>query len=146
MQPLRLMNAFGLVSYSLSPSGARRLLAACFPLRNEAIPIPGLGRHLLNISVDATMSKHYRTLNSFACFPALGVDGKRQVHIRHGADLNHDRSTPVPHDAKLRLAHARNPGRPVAQPGASRRGRRSARGNRSNSTPTARLRIMSWEW
>ena len=71
VQPLRLMNASGLVSYSLSPSEARRLLAACFPLRNEAIPIPGLGRHLLNISLDATMNKHYRTLNSFACFPAL---------------------------------------------------------------------------
>ena len=71
VQPLRLMNAFGLVSYSVSPAGARRLLAACFPLTNEAIPIPGLNRHLLNISLDATMNKHYRSLRSFVCFPPL---------------------------------------------------------------------------
>jgi GR25 family glycosyltransferase involved in LPS biosynthesis len=71
VQPLRLVNAFGLVSYSVSPAGARRLLAACFPLRKDAIPIPGLNRHLLNISLDATMNKHYRALRSFACFPPL---------------------------------------------------------------------------
>ena len=69
--PLRLVNAFGIVCYSVSPAGARRLLAACFPLRNEAIPIPGLNRHLLNISLDATMNKYYRGLNAFACFPPL---------------------------------------------------------------------------
>jgi GR25 family glycosyltransferase involved in LPS biosynthesis len=71
VQPLPLVNAFGIVSYSVSPTGARRLLTACFPLRNEAIPIPGLNRQLLNISLDATMNKHYRALRAFACFPPL---------------------------------------------------------------------------
>jgi glycosyl transferase family 25 len=71
VQPLRLVNAFGLVSYSVSPAGARRLLAACFPLRNDAVPIAGLNCRLLNISLDATMNKHYRTLRSFVCFPPL---------------------------------------------------------------------------
>ena len=71
VQPLPLMNAFGIVSYSVSPAGARRLLAACFPLRNEAIPIPGLQRQLLNISLDVTMNKHYRALKAFVCFPPL---------------------------------------------------------------------------
>ncbi len=71
VQPLRLLNAFGLVSYSISPAGARRLLAACFPLRNEVIPIVGLNRLLMNISLDATMNMHYRSLQSFVCFPPL---------------------------------------------------------------------------
>jgi glycosyl transferase family 25 len=71
VMPLRLVNAFGIVSYSITPAGARRLLAACFPLRNEAIPIPGLNRQLLNISLDATMNKHYRSLRSYVCFPPL---------------------------------------------------------------------------
>jgi GR25 family glycosyltransferase involved in LPS biosynthesis len=71
VQLLPLMNAFGIVSYSVSPAGARRLLAACFPLTNEPIPIPGLNRLLANISLDATMNRHYRTLKSFACFPPL---------------------------------------------------------------------------
>jgi glycosyl transferase family 25 len=71
VMPLRLVNAFGIVSYSISPAGARRLLAACFPLRNDVIPIPGLNRQLLNISLDATMNKHYRSLRSYVCFPPL---------------------------------------------------------------------------
>jgi glycosyl transferase, family 25 len=71
VQLLRLVNAFGLVSYTISPAGARRLLEACFPLRNHPIPIPGLNRRLLNISLDATMNGHYRALRSFVCFPPL---------------------------------------------------------------------------
>jgi GR25 family glycosyltransferase involved in LPS biosynthesis len=70
--PLRLVNAFGIVSYSVSPAGARRLLAACFPLRNDPVLIPGLNNRLLaNISLDATMNRHYRALTAFACFPPL---------------------------------------------------------------------------
>ena len=71
VMPLRLVNAFGIVSYSVTPAGAKKLLAACFPLRNDPIPIPGLNRLLANISLDATMNRHYRSLNAFACFPPL---------------------------------------------------------------------------
>lgn len=71
VQPLRLVNAFGLTAYTVSPAGAQRLLAACFPLANEPIPIPGLNRLLANISLDATMNRHYRALRAYACFPPL---------------------------------------------------------------------------
>jgi glycosyl transferase family 25 len=72
VMPLRLVNAFGIVSYSVTPAGARRLLAACFPLRNDPILIPGLNNRLLaNISLDATMNRHYRSLNAYVCFPPL---------------------------------------------------------------------------
>jgi glycosyl transferase, family 25 len=71
VQPLRLAGAFGIVCYSISPAGARRLQEMCFPLTNEPIPIPGLSRLLLNISLDATMNRHYHSLRAFACFPPL---------------------------------------------------------------------------
>src|SRR5262249_28456365 len=71
VQALRLATAFGLVSYSLSPSGARRLLQRCFPLRDEAVPVPGLRAVPRNTSLDVTMNKHYPALAAYACFPPL---------------------------------------------------------------------------
>jgi hypothetical protein len=69
--PLRLFGAFGVLCYSVSPKGARFLRSHCFPLRNEIIPIPGLGRPLRNFSIDVLMNKYYRVLNAFVSFPPL---------------------------------------------------------------------------
>ncbi len=69
--PLRLIGAFGLVCYSLSPAGARALRQRCFPLKNEAIAIPGLGRELLNFGIDCATNKHYLALKSYVAFPPL---------------------------------------------------------------------------
>ncbi len=69
--PLRLLQAFGNVCASISPRGAERLNTMCFPLRNEAVPIPGLGRNLLNSGLDTVMNRYYRTLNAYVCFPPL---------------------------------------------------------------------------
>jgi GR25 family glycosyltransferase involved in LPS biosynthesis len=71
VQPLRLINVFGLAAYTISPTGARRLLAACFPLTNEPIVIAGMDHLLANISLDATMNRHYRALQAYVCFPPL---------------------------------------------------------------------------
>jgi glycosyl transferase family 25 len=70
-QALRLLHAFGLVCYSISPRGAGRLLQRCFPLKNERIEIPGLQRSIRNFALDCAMNKHYRSLGAFACFPPL---------------------------------------------------------------------------
>ena len=69
--PMRLVAAFGIVCYSLSPRGARSLSERCFPLRNEIVSIPGLGRDVLNFGIDSIMNKHYRALRSYVCFPPL---------------------------------------------------------------------------
>ena len=69
--PFRLFNAFGLLCYSISPKGARLLLGLCFPLRNELIPVPGLGRQLKNFSLDVLMNKYYRVLKAYVSFPPL---------------------------------------------------------------------------
>jgi glycosyl transferase, family 25 len=69
--PLRLLAAFGIVCYSVSPRGARRLLDRCFPLANELISIPGCRRRLPNTSVAHVMNKHYGDLKSYVSFPPL---------------------------------------------------------------------------
>jgi hypothetical protein len=69
--PLRLLTAFGLVCYSVSPAGAQRLRERCFPLRNETIPIPVGPRRVTNYNIDVAMNKHYRALRAFVCFPPL---------------------------------------------------------------------------
>ena len=71
MLPLRLTTAFGLVCYSLSPKGAQVLLRKCFPLKNENIAIPGLGRKLTNFGLDTAMNKHYGSLKAYVSFPPL---------------------------------------------------------------------------
>ena len=69
--PLRLIGAFGIVCYSVSPKGAQRLSDWCFPLRNEVVPVPGLGRNLINFTIDTMLNKYYRALQSYASFPPL---------------------------------------------------------------------------
>lgn len=69
--PLRLVNAFGLICYSISPKGARSLGESCFPLRNEVGPIPGLRRRLVNFGIDVMMNQYYRVLKSYVSFPPL---------------------------------------------------------------------------
>jgi len=68
---LRLFGAFGTACYSITPNGARRLRQACFPLRNERIMIPGLGRVLTNFGIDVVMNKYYPAINAYVCFPPL---------------------------------------------------------------------------
>ena len=69
--PLRLTAAFGLVCYSISPKGARRLRELCFPLRNEVVPLHGLKRNIANHNIDSVTNKYYRALESYASFPPL---------------------------------------------------------------------------
>ena len=67
----RLVGAFGTVCYSLSTKGANRLSELCFPLKNEVVNIPGLGKEIPNIGIDTVLNKHYPAVQAFACFPPL---------------------------------------------------------------------------
>ncbi|MFL5327330.1 MAG: glycosyltransferase family 25 protein [Gemmataceae bacterium] len=69
--PLRLIGAFALVCYSVSPKGAKSLLELCFPLTNESIFIRAIDRMVGNFAMSATMNRHYADLNAYACYPPL---------------------------------------------------------------------------
>jgi tetratricopeptide (TPR) repeat protein/GR25 family glycosyltransferase involved in LPS biosynthesis len=69
--PLRLLTAFGIMAYSVSPAGARRLHARCFPLRDEPLAVPGLVRQVTHATLDVAMNRHYRDLRAYVCFPPL---------------------------------------------------------------------------
>ena len=71
VRPMRLIAAFGVVCYSLSPKGARSLSGRCFPLRNEVVSVPALRRRFVNFTIDSIMNKHYRDLKSYVSFPPL---------------------------------------------------------------------------
>ncbi len=70
-QPWRLLGAFGVVCYSLSPQGAARFRRLCFPLKNELIDVPGFPRPLPPLNIDTPMNKYYRDLNAYVSFPPL---------------------------------------------------------------------------
>jgi GR25 family glycosyltransferase involved in LPS biosynthesis len=69
--PLRLLGAFGILCYSVSPKGAFLLRSLCFPLRNELVSIPGLNRSIKNYTLDTVMNKYYRELQAFVSLPPL---------------------------------------------------------------------------
>ena len=86
VQPLRLIATFGLVCYSVSAPGARRLASLCFPLKNERISVPGMRARLPNAGLDTVMNRHYGELRAYACFPPLvwtdNDKGTSDIHPR----------------------------------------------------------------
>lgn len=69
----RLLQGFGLCAYAISPSGARRLLECCLPLRAQEYQQLGLDRMVRNVGLDVVTSFHYGSLNAFAAFPPLAI-------------------------------------------------------------------------
>jgi len=70
---LRLHACFGTVSYSISPSGARKFLQRCFPLHQFVLSIPDFGINLQSGGLDAELCRHYQSTESRVCFPPLVV-------------------------------------------------------------------------
>jgi GR25 family glycosyltransferase involved in LPS biosynthesis len=73
----RLACAFGIMAYSISPGGARKLLGASRPLRPFSLPLPGENRSVDNFGIDTVMSALYPQLRAFAVFPPLAVSPNR---------------------------------------------------------------------
>jgi glycosyl transferase, family 25 len=69
----RLMRAFGLVCYSVTPAGARKLHQQCLPIKPMSIYFPGLNRTLANMQVDYMTNDLYPRINAYVCFPPLAV-------------------------------------------------------------------------
>ena len=70
---LRLKHGFGLPGYLISPSGARKLLQHCTPLRREPI---ALGRGIPAIianHIDCLLNSCYQNFNSYAIDPPIAL-------------------------------------------------------------------------
>ncbi len=67
----RLNNAFGICAYAISPSGAKRLISACFPMDNRLISIPAVGQSIRSFGLDCMMNAYYGRLSAYACFTPL---------------------------------------------------------------------------
>jgi len=70
---LPLLCAFGLMAYSISPGGARKLLGSCRPLRPFKLIIGNPDFSVDNTSIDVMMSALYPQLRAFVCVPPLVV-------------------------------------------------------------------------
>lgn len=69
----RLVRAFGTVCYTLSPSGARKLLDRCLPIGPFTIPFPMVNPEFPNNGIDIAMNREYEAVNAYVSLPPLVV-------------------------------------------------------------------------
>lgn len=75
----KLLWAFGITCYTITPKGARTLKANCLPLETKYIHCPdGLRAapnlpYFITLGIDNAMNEFYRGMNAFVCFPPLVV-------------------------------------------------------------------------
>ena len=67
----RLLNAFGLCCYWLSPSGAQRLLAGCYPLTLEPTEIPGVMTRYPGSAIDTRLNAFFPRVEAYVTLPFL---------------------------------------------------------------------------
>lgn len=72
-QLFRLIRSFGVICYTVSPAGAKKLLERCLPVRAMTISVPGVNARLPNYGIDIMMSSVYPDLNAYVGFPPLAV-------------------------------------------------------------------------
>lgn len=71
---MRLDKCFGLPCYSVSPTGAAKLLQLCWPPRAKAVYVPGLKSNwVLNDGIDKLAMAAYPQINAFVALPPLAV-------------------------------------------------------------------------
>jgi glycosyl transferase family 25 len=88
-QAFRLDIAFGLPAYTISPGGAKKLTARCFPLTDFTRNVPLLPQPIRNEGVDVALSQAYPLTDSYACFPplALSPNDRASSTIQNGQYL-----------------------------------------------------------
>ena len=69
----RLRHAFGLCGYVISPAGARKLLARCFPMDNRMVDFPGTGNRFAVFSIDSMMNAFFRALDAYVFIGPLAL-------------------------------------------------------------------------
>ena len=66
-------HAFGLCGYVISPAGARKLLARCFPMDNRMVDFPGTGNRFAVFSIDSMMNAFFRALDAYVFIGPLAL-------------------------------------------------------------------------
>ncbi len=66
-----LRHAFGICGYAISPQGAERLRASCFPMDNRMLEFPATNKRFPAYSIDGLMNAVYREMAAYACIPPL---------------------------------------------------------------------------
>ena len=62
----RLRHAFGISGYAISPAGARKLIARCFPMDNRLIEFKATNHRFNAFSIDCMMNVFYRDIDAYA--------------------------------------------------------------------------------
>lgn len=62
----RLRHAFGISGYAISPAGARKLIARCFPMDNRLIEFKAAKHRFNAFSIDCMMNVFYREIDAYA--------------------------------------------------------------------------------
>jgi len=85
----RLDVAFGLPAYTISPNGAKKLTARCFPLTEFRREQTLLAEPVTNKGIDAALTNHYGTTDTYVCFPPLAAtpNDKAASTIQNGQYL-----------------------------------------------------------
>jgi GR25 family glycosyltransferase involved in LPS biosynthesis len=78
----KLLNCWGGQAYSVSPSGARRLLDVCLPLRKRIIQFSQPGVKYWDEAIEGPMNAAYPSMKAFVCIPPL---------VMHDEGLGSDR-------------------------------------------------------
>jgi glycosyl transferase family 25 len=69
----RLRHAFGISAYAISPAGARKLLARCFPMDNRMIEFKATNHRFNAFSLDGMMNVVYRAIAAYAFVGPLAL-------------------------------------------------------------------------
>jgi GR25 family glycosyltransferase involved in LPS biosynthesis len=75
----RLDKCFGMCAYSISPAGARKYRAMCFPLRDVQVRFPLLKAIQPNSGIDVALNNVYAETNAFVSFPPLAVTANQNA-------------------------------------------------------------------
>lgn len=81
----RLITAFGICGYAVTPIGARALLNTCFPMDNRIIHMSLGRRSLPSYGIDCLMNVVYRKTHSYACLAPLVMTSVDQTISTIGA-------------------------------------------------------------
>lgn len=76
---LRLAECFGTCAYTISPAGARRFMAECFPLRPFHHYVQGIRRDVPNNGIDIPMIRLYSQANAYCALPPLAATRNEQA-------------------------------------------------------------------
>ena len=69
----RLIRAFGIVCYTISPSGARKFLAETSPIRPFSVSFPLVNDAFPNNGIDIVMNDLYPRMDAYVSFPPLVI-------------------------------------------------------------------------